>query len=120
MFRQSTLQQCDEEIMQKGHTVFYIPSWRKKDIENWVQEVAKRSGQKVDWHYSGGNANIIGLGDLDKIRNTIKEMLPELNKSINEYKKNKWGGLLNETHFTEQHVDYWKDREVFRSTFLKN
>ncbi len=89
--------------------MFFIGGWEKNEIENWVQEVAKRSGQQVDWGYIGGRANIIGLGDLDKIRHTIKEMLPTLNISINRYMETKYGPRLNDEriNYTAQDVDYW-------------
>jgi hypothetical protein len=113
MFNRITPQSCDKEIFKNGSTVFCIGDWDTNEIENWVQEVATRSGQKVDWHYAGGRANILGLGDIEKIRQTIKEMLPELNKSINEYAKNKWK-ISSYANFTEADIDTWRTYQVYR------
>lgn len=110
---------CQEDIFNNGHTVFVLSGWEKDKIEEWVKEVASHSGEKVDWHYSGGKANILGLGDLEKIRNTIKEMLPALNKQINEFYKKK-EGFFQSTNYTTKDVDRWNNKEMYRSCFLNN
>lgn len=33
------------------------------EAEAWVRKIGKRSGQRVDWHYSGGRGNVLVLGD---------------------------------------------------------
>ena len=109
---------CQDDIFKNGHTVFVIHHQLKSEyIEVWVKEVAKRSGEKVDWHYSGGHANILGMGDFEKIRNTIKEMLPELNKLINAYNILKYGHFFQPVNYKPESLDQWNNREVFRSCF---
>lgn len=56
------MDKCDAEVFSKGQSLAAIDG-RSKDVEPWVQEVAKRSGQRVDWHYSGGIAHVLVLGD---------------------------------------------------------
>ena len=47
-------------------------------FERWVQAVAAASGQPVDWHYSGGRAQVLALGDLDRVRQAARDIpLPE-------------------------------------------
>jgi hypothetical protein len=53
---------CDEEVFRHGVSLLAIDG-RANDVEPWVQKVAARSGQKVDWHYTGGVAHVLVLGD---------------------------------------------------------
>jgi len=48
--------------------------------EEWVQKVAKASGQKVDWHYSGGVANVLYLGDHARVLAAVERLRPELER----------------------------------------
>ena len=36
-------------------------------FEAWVKRVRHQSGQRVDWHYSGGVAQVIFIGDRDAV-----------------------------------------------------
>lgn len=67
---------CDPEVYENGTSVFVTHTIRAVDIEVWVQKIAKDSGQKVDWHYSGGRAQILALGDLVKVRAAIQSNRP--------------------------------------------
>ena len=49
-----------------------IPSAK---MEEWVKKVAKLSGQPVDWHFVGGRARILALGDLGKVREAIMDLI---------------------------------------------
>lgn len=51
--------------------VFYTHSIPTQDLDVWVTEVAKRSGQQVVWHIDRG-AHILALGDILKV---VKAML---------------------------------------------
>jgi hypothetical protein len=62
---------CDPEIYKNGVEVFVTHTIRAADIEIWVQKIAQDSGQKVDWHYSSGRAQILALGDIAKVREAI-------------------------------------------------
>lgn len=68
---------CDKDVFKNGEAVccFHAPS---KPTEAWVQKVAAESGQRVDWHYSGGYANVLFLGDYAKVRAAVEKLLPEL------------------------------------------
>lgn len=49
-------------------------------IERWVQEVAELSGQPVDWHFCGGRAMVLALGDLGKVSEALDTLIPEYHK----------------------------------------
>lgn len=61
---------CDTEIYEKGEPVAIITGSRA-DIESFVQRIASRSGQRVDWHYVGGRAVVKVLGDAHSVRDAI-------------------------------------------------
>jgi hypothetical protein len=65
---------CDQDVYNNGVEVFLTHTIAAKDIEKWVQAVAKLSGQKVDWHYAGGRAIILTLGDTYKVKEAIKNL----------------------------------------------
>ena len=71
---------CNREIFEKGESICVLDT--KPDIaEEWVKDVAKRSGTKIDWHYFGGRANILMLGDEYDKRRALREVrncLPDL------------------------------------------
>lgn len=69
------MDRCDPEVFSKGQSLAGLDAWTK-DAEPWVQEVARRSGQRVDWHYSGGIAHVLVLGDHAKALETAKAMPP--------------------------------------------
>ena len=46
-----------------------------------MQSVAKESGQQVDWHYSGGIANVLYIGDHAKVLAAVKKLRPMLERS---------------------------------------
>lgn len=68
---------CDREVFEKGVPLVVIDGWAK-DVEPWVQKVAARSGQRVDWHYSGGRAQVLVLGDHEKALAAARALEPEL------------------------------------------
>lgn len=69
------MDKCDSEVFSKGQSLAALDGC-SKDVEPWVQEVAKRSGQRVDWHYSGGIAHVLVLGDHAKALENAKAMPP--------------------------------------------
>lgn len=69
---------CDPEVYKHGKCVMITHSIDSKHIEWWVKQVASRSGQRVDWHWFGGRAVVKAIGDLDKVRDVIQAMMPEL------------------------------------------
>jgi len=75
------IEPCDKDIFKNGLGVCALDA-RPEAAEEWVQAVAKKSGQKVDWHYSGGRANVLYLGDYDKVREAVEELENKLNGRI--------------------------------------
>jgi hypothetical protein len=64
---------CDEDIYENGRTVLVIgDEFSVNTIEAFVQKIARRSGQKVDWHFIAGRAalrakaNTQGLHKVDE------------------------------------------------------
>lgn len=77
----TTPQPCDREIFKNGQPLLLadtgMPGGAQK-FEQWVQSVANASGQRVDWHYSGGIAQVLFIGDRDAIVTAVKEIeLPD-------------------------------------------
>lgn len=58
---------CDPVIYKQGQRVFLTHTIPSVKIEKWIKQVAAQSGQPVDWHYVGGRAVILALGDLSKV-----------------------------------------------------
>lgn len=67
---------CSQEMMEKGVHVFLTHSISSNRIERWVKEVAHVSGQPVDWHFIGGRANVLTLGDVAAVKKAIEELMP--------------------------------------------
>ncbi|MFA7193852.1 MAG: hypothetical protein WC087_02965 [Candidatus Paceibacterota bacterium] len=76
---------CDPKIFKEGSTICTIYG-SSNAVEEWVQAVAKKAGAQVDWHYAGGIANVLHLGDDDSRQRTLD--------AINELKSDLSGQLL--------------------------
>lgn len=72
---------CDREVFEKGLGVAALDA-RMHAAEAWVKKVAAASGQRVDWHYSGGVANVLYLGDYAKVTQAIEQLKGELDGRI--------------------------------------
>jgi hypothetical protein len=68
---------ADTNIYENGECVMVTSTIGSNAIEKWVKRVAKRSGQPVDWHWFGGRALILALGDISRVKSTIVAMMPE-------------------------------------------
>lgn len=68
---------CASDVYKRGTQVFLTHGIPSNAMESWVKLVAKRSGQEVDWHFAGGRAVVLALGDLDAVREAILYHLPE-------------------------------------------
>lgn len=72
---------CDREIFENGAPLLLAdtgPVGGAKKFEVWVQELARLSGQRVDWHYSGGIAQVLFIGCRDKLVKVAESLeLPE-------------------------------------------
>jgi len=68
---------CDPEIFKSGVLVFKTNTIPSNAMEGWVKKIAELSGQRVDWHFAGGIAVVLALGDITKVKNAIQELMPE-------------------------------------------
>ena len=68
------MDQCNQEVYDKGTVVFLTNTIRSVRVEEWVQAIAKESGQPVDWHQFAGRAVVKALGDLHKVRKAIVKL----------------------------------------------
>jgi len=71
---------CDPEISRNGTTVLVSHSVPSNATERWVKKVAKLSGQRVDWSFSGGAIVVQALGDLGKVLEAMRELKDEWNQ----------------------------------------
>ena len=71
---------CNPEIFQKGSTVCVL-SGRSNAIEQWVKSVAAKANAQVDWHFSGGRANVLHLGD-EESRQRVFEAINDLQNQL--------------------------------------
>ena len=67
---------CNPDIFKKGRGVCVVDG-SSNAVERWVQSVAKKANAQVDWHYSGGRANVLHLGD-DESRQRVLNAINEL------------------------------------------
>lgn len=77
---QSDSGRCDSEVFEKGDPVAALDA-RSKAAEQWVRAFAEAANARVDWHYSGGVAQVLHLGDaesrarveaaIDKLQHTL-------------------------------------------------
>ncbi len=75
---------CDSEIFSKGIPVAALNA-RSQAAETWVRSIAKDADARVDWHYSGGIAQVLHLGDLEsrkRVEQSITKLLPELDGNL--------------------------------------
>ena len=75
---------CDPDIFKKGRGVCVLDG-SSNAVERWVKSVATKADAKVDWHYSGGRANVLHLGDAEsrqRVLNAIDELEGELDGTI--------------------------------------
>lgn len=91
---------CDREIFTKGKgiCIFHAGS---AVTERWVKAVAAESGQRVDWHYSGGIVNVLFIGDYERVRAAIEYLRPALDadcKKTAGYPAEHFSVLAPESH----------------------
>ena len=53
-------------------------------LEIWVNEVARLSGQKVDWHFGPGGANIFFVGDEAAVVAALRKLKPKHDALFND------------------------------------
>lgn len=75
---------CNPDIFKRGQGVCILDG-SSNAVENWVQKVAKTANAQVDWHYSGGRANVLHLGDDEsrqRVLQAINDLASELDGTI--------------------------------------
>ena len=75
---------CDPEIFERGECVFTTSTIPSNAMEGWVRQVAARSAQRVDWHTAGGTNRVLALGDIEKVKEAIADMMPEHDRLYNK------------------------------------
>lgn len=68
---------CDPKIFTEGVQVFVTDTIPSNAMEGWVRQVAEKSEQPVDWHFAYGRAEVLALGDVDRVRIAVQELMPE-------------------------------------------
>ncbi|MCX6781894.1 MAG: hypothetical protein NTW66_02145 [Candidatus Magasanikbacteria bacterium] len=75
---------CNPAIFKKGKGVCVVDG-SSNAVERWVRRVAEKAKAKVDWHYSGGRANVLHLGNeasRQRVLKTIEELEHELDGRV--------------------------------------
>lgn len=72
---------CDRDVFEKGASLCALDA-RSAPAETWVQRVALLSAQRVDWHYSGGVAHVLVLGDHARALHAAKSIAGELDGRV--------------------------------------
>jgi len=71
---------CDPEIFKHGQPVLAMVG-SSNAIERWVKAVAEKANARVDWHYSGGIAQVLHLGNKES-RRRVEAAVDELSKQL--------------------------------------
>lgn len=69
---------CDDEIYRTGSVVFQTYGVSSNRMESWVKNIARDSGQRVDWLFVAGCAVVKAIGDLAAVHKSIESNMPEL------------------------------------------
>jgi len=70
-------ERCDGEVFKDGNGICALDACMHR-AETWVQAVARESGQRMDWHYSGGIASVLYIGDHAKVAAAVEKLRPML------------------------------------------
>ena len=83
----SDLPKCERDIFENGTALLWADTWtragwngdredplppRASGFEAWVVKIREVSGARVDWHYTGGRAQVLYLGDAAPILTAIE------------------------------------------------
>ena len=71
---------CDKKIFKNGQTVAMLDG-SSNAVERWVKAVAGMAEAQVDWHYAGGRAMVLHLGNKASLQRTLMA-LHELKPSL--------------------------------------
>jgi hypothetical protein len=70
---------CDPKIFKQGEPIVLLDGGMHA-VEEWVLEVARLSETRIDWHYSGGIAQVLHLGDSQSRERALTVMRKRLKK----------------------------------------
>jgi hypothetical protein len=64
------MEKCDPEVFARGQSLLAVDTSNctAEAFDGWVQSIAYVSRQRVDWHFSGGVAHVLVLGDHAKAK----------------------------------------------------
>lgn len=91
---------CSDDLYQNGQPVLMVQGPRASTIEDWVQLVARVSGQRVDWHFVGGYARVVCLGDRDRVVQAASNLRVVLDEMYEDCPDNWCGGAHNLKYIT--------------------
>jgi hypothetical protein len=79
------LPEPDPEVIENG-TIACVVKGTPYAIESWVQNIAQKTGARVDWYYYTENkeAKILHLGDAASFRDVLNEIKASKIKLIGE------------------------------------
>jgi hypothetical protein len=72
-YNKSTSDPCDEEIFTKGNHVAILAGANAKTIDEFVRCVSEKAKIKMDWHYVGGRANVLAIGEIEAARRALND-----------------------------------------------
>lgn len=75
---------CNSEIYKHGRSVCLVDGCSNA-VEMWVKKVAVLANTRVDWHYVGGRANVLHLGDPEsrqRVLHAVKTLRGQLGGRI--------------------------------------
>ncbi len=68
---------ADPEVFRAGTLVFVTHTISAAMTEEWIRRIRESgAGFKIDWHYSGGRARVLVLGDMAAARQAIYSQRP--------------------------------------------
>jgi hypothetical protein len=116
----SSPQEKKQDIIQDGTLVFIVNETDAEYVREFCNMVSTNSGQKLGCHISAGRMCLVGLGDLNKIRDTIIQNLPLLNMKLKEWSWHHHGKNVcsdKEVYYkrmfkeyTKEDVDCWRSK----------
>ena len=62
---------CNKKIFEDGELVCMLEGSSNR-VERWVKSVAEKAKAQVDWHYAGGRAMVLHLGDTASRKRTLE------------------------------------------------
>jgi hypothetical protein len=73
---------CNEEVFNKGEYVGMLAADTSAEIEGVVKKAAQNARQRMDWHYCGGRARVLTLGDVQNARRSLRALVPPTMQSL--------------------------------------